>query len=119
MRELSTFPEVYVCRRFVDFRKQIDGLAQVVSEEMKLSVFTGALFVFMGRRKDRIKILYWDRTGFSLWTKRLEEAKFSWPRGNVDKEYVVWTTEELRWLLTGIDVWKLKPHRELSYEKIV
>ena len=117
MRGLSTFPQVYLYRRFVDFRKSIDGLAAIVEVELKLKPFSGALFVFMGRRRDRVKILYWDKTGFALWYKRLEEAKFCWRR-DIEAEVVTLTPEQLEWLLSGVDIWKMKTHNPLEYERI-
>lgn len=103
--------------RVVDFRKSINGLSEIVAGEMRLKPFSGALFVFMGRRRDRIKILYWDKTGFSLWYKRLEEAKFQWNKKAEDSVIEV-SAEKLEWLLSGVDIWKMKAHREVSYEQI-
>jgi transposase len=120
MRELSTFPQIYICTSHVDFRKSIDGLSAIVDSEMKLRPLSGALFVFMGRRKDRVKVLYWDRTGYSLWYKRLEAAKFSWPRGGFKDSvgtHIVMNIEQVQWLLDGVDVWKMKRHATLVYEK--
>ena len=71
---------VYVHRQPMDFRKFINGLSVLVQESMALDVFSGALFVFDSRSRDKIKILYWDKTGFFLWHKRLEKDKFKWPR---------------------------------------
>ena len=124
MKAIDSFPKIFIYRKIVDFRKSIDGLASVVESEMSEKPFSGALFVFMGRRRDRIKILYWDQTGFALWYKRLEEAKFAWPRKLQNQIeaglpiYVAMTTEELRWLLSGVDVWKMKPHEKLNFENI-
>lgn len=115
MKDLSTFPQVFLYSKFVDFRKSINGLSSIVESEMRLKVFSGALFVFMGRRKDTIKILYWDRTGFALWYKRLEEARFSWRR-EFETDVVLITPEELSWLLSGVDVWKIKMHPVLEFE---
>jgi transposase len=117
MRDLSTFPQIYIYAKFVDFRKSINGLSQVVESEMKLKPFSDCVFVFMGRRKDRIKLLYWDKSGFALWYKRLEEAKFAWQR-EFDQDVILITVEELQWLLSGINLWKIKPHKSLSYESI-
>ena len=71
---------IYVAIRPVDFRKGIDGLALAVQEMMGLDPFSGAAFVFRAKRADRIKVLIWDQTGIVLVHKRLEAAKFVWPR---------------------------------------
>ena len=76
-REVSA---VYLHREPVDFRKAINGLSLIVEQSMSLSPFSGAVFVFSNRRRDKLKILYWDRSGFALWQKRLEKEKFKWPR---------------------------------------
>ena len=72
-------PSVYLHRDFVDFRKSINGLAGIVEAELELPVMNGALFVFCNKGRDKLKILYWDKTGFALWYKRLEKDKFKWP----------------------------------------
>jgi transposase len=71
---------IYLHRDVVDFRKSINGLVTIVEQEMALSPFGDALFVFCNRNRDRVKVLYWDKTGFCLWYKRLEKEKFKWPR---------------------------------------
>ena len=70
---------VYLHRAPVDFRKQINGLAVLVSESMQLDVFKPALYVFTNSARNRVKVLYWDRHGFCLWLKRLEKQRFVWP----------------------------------------
>lgn len=121
MRSISTFPHVYIYRGKVDFRKSIDGLSSIVMSEMKRSPMSGAMFLFMGRRRDRIKILYWDKTGFCLWYKRLEEAKYFWPKlisGETSNGVVELTGQQLEWLLDGIDIWKIKSHEEVRFENL-
>jgi len=71
---------VYVATRPVDFRKGHDGLAAVVQETLGLDPFCGAIFVFRSKRADRVKVLVWDGTGLVLAHKRLEGAKFAWPK---------------------------------------
>jgi len=115
MRDVASFPAVYLYRDVVDFRKAIDGLAGVVSEVMKQDVFSGALFVFCSRRRNKIKVLYWDRTGYCLWYKRLEEEKFVWPRKH-DQAVIGVDVQTFRFFLDGIDVWKMKRHRALEYQ---
>lgn len=72
MRVIRDFDTVYLHRAPVDFRKSIDGLAAIVERELALDPFARSLFVFTCRRRNKVKILYFDRTGFALWYKRLE-----------------------------------------------
>jgi transposase len=109
--------DVYVYRQVVDFRKSINGLSAIVEQELSVSPFSTHLFVFCNRRRDKVKILYWERSGFVLWYKRLEKDRFPWPRR--DKDGVVQMTgRELNWLLDGIDMFRVKPHQELSYASV-
>lgn len=101
---------VYVHRQPVDFRKSINGLSVLVQESMELDVFSSAVFVFGSRRRDKIKILYWNKTGFCLWYKRLEKDKFKWPRQG--DAVLLLTAEQFDWLLRGLDIEKLTPHTE-------
>ena len=80
MRTLKTFDQVYLCREPVDFRRSLDGLVAIVVSEFKADPYKPALFAFTNRYRDRVRLLYWDRTGFALWYKRLEEHHFPWPR---------------------------------------
>lgn len=80
MKMFIDVPEVYLCSQFVDFRKSINGLAGIVESELELSVLSGALFVFCNKGRDKLKLLYWDNTGFALWYKRLDKDKFKWPK---------------------------------------
>jgi len=109
--------EVYVYRQVVDLRKSINGLSAIVEQELEVSPFSTHLFVFCNRRRDKIKVLYWERSGFVLWYKRLEKDRFPWPRR--DTEGVVQMTgRELNWLLDGIDLFRVKPHQELRYASV-
>jgi transposase len=79
MKWFNELPPVYLHRAPVDFRKAVNGLSVIVEQEMGLSPYVEGLFIFCNRNRDRIKILHWDKTGFVLWYKRLEQAKFKWP----------------------------------------
>ena len=109
---------VYLHREPVDFRKSINGLSVIVESEMALSPLSGALFVFCNKKRDKLKLLYWDRTGFALWYKRLEQEKFKWPRRR--RETTIELTEgQLHWLLQGYDITKMQPHAALRYQTLL
>lgn len=115
MFRLNPERAVYLHRDAVDFRKNINGLAAVVEQGLRLDPFAAALFVFGNRRRDRIKILGWQRSGFWLLTKRLEDQRFIWPRG--DQQVIELSVEQLHWLLEGIDLAAMRGHRALSYAR--
>lgn len=85
-------------------RRSFDGLHALVVGAMKLDAFAGHLFVFANRRKDRVKILYWDRDGFAVWAKRLEEGTYAMPFGGEEEHRREITAQELGALLSGIDL---------------
>jgi transposase len=105
---------VYLHRAPVDMRKQIDGLAMLAKEVILQDPTGGALFGFINARRNKLKLLVWERNGFIVWYKRLERDKFHWPRG-VDEAVVTLSGEQLNWLLDGYDVWRMKPHEVLRF----
>jgi len=109
-----TLDAVYLYRKPVDMRKQSAGLSALIEGVLKDDPFSGALFVFCNRVRDRLKIVYWEKNGFVVWYKHLQEQKFSWPRTE-STDSVTITSEELNWLLDGYNIFDLKPHRELRY----
>lgn len=108
---------IYLHRDPVDFRKAINGLAVIVSEQMSLSPYEPALFVFCNKSRSQLKVLYWDNTGFALWQKRLEKDKFKWPRRDPLFTVVI-THEQWSWLLRGFDITQFKPHRRLHFTAV-
>jgi transposase len=96
---------VYLCLAPCDMRKSFDGLAALVREHLELDAFAGHLYVFASRRRDRVKILYWERDGFAIWSKRLEEGTYAVPlgEGSGHRQREI-TVEELGALLSGIDL---------------
>lgn len=117
MKSLKDFTKVFIHRDPVDMRKQINGLSALVESARMGSLMAPHLFVFMGRKRDSIKILYFDRSGFALWQKRLEAAKFIWPRKHTESVVQI-SSDQLAWLLDGYDVWKMKPFENLFYERV-
>lgn len=109
---------IYLHRDPVDFRKAINGLAVIVSEEMALDVYAQALFVFCNKNRTQLKVLYWDSTGFALWQKRLEKDRFKWPRRDILSTVSI-THEQWSWLLRGFDFGKFTPHKQLKFTDVV
>ncbi len=103
MKSISEFKELYIHRVPVDMRKSINGLAAIVQEEMKLDLKSSSLFIFCNGRRTRMKILYFDRSGFALWLKRLEDSKFPWPK-NLDQDTISITAQDMALLLDGVNV---------------
>jgi len=118
MRPANNLPMVYLCRDIVDFRKGINGLAIVVEEMLCQDPFSEQLFVFCNRKRDKVKILYWERNGFCLWQKCLERARFKWPRRD-ENTMITLTGQQLNWLLDGYDVMRMKPHETLHYHSVL
>ena len=95
---------VYLATTPCDMRRSFDGLQALVNAVLELDAFAGHLFVFANKRRDRVKILYWDRDGFAVWAKRLEEGSYAMPfsdSGEVRREI---TAQERGALLSGIDL---------------
>jgi len=106
---------VYLCTTPCDMRRSFDGLYALVSGVMQLNAFEGHLFVFSNRRRDRIRILYWDRDGFAIWSKRLEEGTYAMPftdSGGEQRQEI--TAQELGAILSGIDLSQAKRRKRYN-----
>jgi transposase len=103
--------QVFLAVGVTDMRKSINGLSVLVERAMDLDPFAGDLFVFCNRRRNMVKILYWDKNGFALWHKRLEKHRFHWP--TTMDGVVSLGTKELEWLLAGLDF--TRAHAQLNY----
>ena len=117
---------IYIAQDPVDFRLGINGLSTMVEATLKFDPFSRNLFCFINKRKNQIKVLYWQRSGFCLWLKRLEEEKFKWPAyltplasAVTRPPVVVLSDEQFHWLLDGLDLKHLKPHRALEYRSVL
>ena len=96
-------------------RKSFDGLRAMASGAMESDAFGGHLFVFANRRRDRVKILYWDRDGFAVWAKRLEQGTYAMPFSDAQPVRREITAQELAALLSGIDLGRAQ--RRKRYER--
>lgn len=114
MRPSATLPRVYLYRDPIDFRKSFKGLAVLVEQELGLNPFSGELYVFTNRQRNKIKCLFWEDNGFVLYYKSLAEDKFHWPKKT--DELVTLTGQQMNWLLDGYDISLMKPHKKRHYD---
>ena len=105
---------IYLCTSPTDMRRGFDTLAAMVREFLGHDPFSGHLFLFISRSKDRLKILYWEADGFCVWYKRLEEGTFRVPMGAGGGSSVELKASELAMLLEGIDLRSLKRTRRFA-----
>jgi transposase len=116
---LSPTVRIYLAPGATDMRKAFDGLAAATKSVIGEDPLSGHLFVFCNRRRDRIKILWWDRSGFCLFAKRLEKGTFRWPDLAPSRATrVEMTREELMLLLGGIDLRRAKRRRWLEHPEV-
>ena len=117
---LSDFTEadrIYIACGYTDLRRGIDGLACIVQQQFSLDLLSNTLFLFCGRRRDRIKALYWEGNGFVLLYKRLENGVFQWPRNEQEAREL--TPQQFRWLMEGLQVDQPKAHKAVTGLRIV
>ncbi|MBV8260829.1 IS66 family insertion sequence element accessory protein TnpB [Paraburkholderia mimosarum] len=105
----------YICREPVDMRKSIDGLSYLVEPLLAQNPVSGNLFVFVGRDRSKVKCLYWDRTGFALWYKRLERRRFPSPLALAQRGF---TLAELNAWLEGIEIPAREPHHAVAVTRV-
>ena len=110
LKDLSLDTRVYLVTGYTDLRRSIDGLAAIVQAQLKLDPYSTALFLFCGRRCDRIKGLLWEGDGFLLLYKRLDNGRFQWSRN--ETEALLLTPQQTRWLLEGLKIEQPKAIRE-------
>lgn len=116
LRPSREMPEIYLYRAPVDFRKQANGLAVLIEQELGRSPFSGALYAFTNRQRNKIKCLLWEDNGFVLYYKALAEEKFKWP--SPADELLALTGEQINWLLDGYDISLLQGHKTLQYAAV-
>lgn len=99
---------IFLYNRDVDMRKSFDGLHAIVQSEFRRDIRAGDLFLFLNRRRDRVKLLWWDRDGMAIFMKRLEEGRFEKPTAQQDGTHVEVDATTLSLLLSGIDLASVK-----------
>lgn len=116
MKSLDFFDKIFIHRAPVDMRKSINGLSIIVDQEMGLDLQGKSLFIFCNRRRTHLKMLYFDKSGFALWLKRLESSKFPWTR-DLNKSVIEMQFGDLELLLDGVNVWTR--FEKLSFERVI
>lgn len=106
--------KVFLCLTPTDMRKSIDGLAGLASSVLAQDPLSGHLFVFTGKRRNRIKLLYFDGDGFAVWYKRLELGVFRLPTAVPGQASVTLSSAELTMLLSGVDLTSVKRTRRYT-----
>lgn len=103
MLSISPAVRIYLASEPIDMRKGFDGLTAIVENQLEEDVYSGNLFVFVSKRGDRVKILYWDRGGFIQFYKRLEKGRFKLPKGGDACASIDLESAQLAMLIEGID----------------
>jgi len=102
--DITVADEIYIVCGYTDMRKSIDGLCAIVEDKLHMDPRRSAIFLFCGRRADRIKILMWEADGFVLLYKRLSavQGRYRWPRNRDEVRNLTW--REFDWLMSGLDI---------------
>lgn len=111
LKELNA-ANIYIVCGHTDMRKSIDGLAAIVHRQYDLNLFSDSVFLFCGRRCDRLKALLWEGDGFLLLYKRLERGRFNWPKN--EQEVRSLTKEQFLWLMQGLSIDQPKAIKKLE-----
>jgi transposase len=102
MLTVTAATRIYIVAGPTDMRNSFNGLQAIVENELRRDCRKGDIFVFSNRRRDRLKLIYWEPSGFWVCSKRLEKGTFAWPQ--IGESHVEMTREELALLLGGIDL---------------
>ncbi|MEO9595874.1 IS66 family insertion sequence element accessory protein TnpB [Rhodopirellula bahusiensis] len=103
---------IYLCTDPVDFRKGFDGLTGIVTTSLGKSVTDGSLFLFVNRKRDRIKALWWETGGLTLWYRRLEQGTVELPKPPIDQSHVAIDSVELAMWIAGVSLKSAKTRRK-------
>jgi transposase len=115
--DISRAEHIYIACGNTDLRKSIDGLAASIKQSFHLDPFSNSVFLFCGRRRDRIKALFWEGDGFVLLYKRLESGNYQWPRDEAEVKQL--TPQQFRWLMEGLSIEQPKAHQKVSGMSII
>jgi transposase len=108
MISFSPLLKIYLHREPVDMRKSYDGLFGIVKNDLAMDVRSGGLFMFINLRRNRVKLMYWDKDGIAIWQKRLEQGSLQHPQPTGNVKHLEIDASELNLLLSGIDLASVK-----------
>lgn len=113
--DLSGVTKIYIVCGRTDMRRSIDGLMAIIRDTYQMDPYANELYLFCGRKKNTIKALHFDKDGFILYIKRLDNARFQWPR--TASEIRPLTRQEFRWLMEGLSIDQPKAIRPTDRNK--
>ena len=116
MKSIEEFKEVLIFQKPVDMRKYRNGLVDIILSECSKSIYEKVLFVFSNKQRNIIRFLYWDYTGFAIWTKNLDKDKYKWPRQIFEEQTAEISKKQLLMLHRGMDI---SEHKRLVYESVL
>ena len=114
MLSLSPNVQIYLCTAPTDMRKSFDGLSALVASVMNQDLLSGHLFLFLNRRRDHIKLMYWDRDGLAIWYKRLEAGTFEAPSAQADQSHLELDATQFALLLNGVSLESAKRRKRYA-----
>lgn len=117
MLSIGGVEHVYLALGSTDLRRSIDRLAALVSQSFQLDPFSPSLFVFCNRRRDKLKILFWDHNRFWLYYRRLERGRFRWPSQGTGALRV--SRRQLQWLLDGLEMEQRQAHPQVRARTVI
>lgn len=101
--DITVADEIYIVTNYTDMRKSIDGLCAVIEDQLNMNPRRSALYLFCGKRCDRIKALLWESDGFVLLYKKIEvHGRFHWPRNAQEAHQITW--QQFDWLMSGLEI---------------
>ncbi len=114
MLSLGPNVPIYLCTAPTDMRKSFDGLSALVTSVMNQDLLSGHLFLFLNRRRDHIKLMYWDRDGLAIWYKRLEAGTFEVPSASADQSHLELDATQLALVLNGVSLESAKRRKRYA-----
>lgn len=114
MLTIASQTRIFIALHATDMRKGFDGLSGLVSDTLKQDPLSGALFLFVNRRRDRMKVLYWDGDGLAIWYRRLEQGTFQIPASSDQLNAIEIRSDEFTMLLRGIDLSSVKRRKRFQ-----